>query len=242
MTDLDATPALDETPILDATTDLDAVWRRLASLTPARIGLGRSGAGLPTAEVLRFSLAHAQARDAVLTPFDAKAFVAELTALGLPSVEVSSAAPVRDVYLRRPDLGRRLDETGAARLDARPEKGADLAVVVADGLSSTAIAANAAAFLAELLPRLGRLGLSLAPVVVASGGRVALGDEVGERLAAKMVLVLIGERPGLSSPDSLGAISPMARRSGAAMRSATASPTSATAASRPPPPPSSSPG
>ncbi|WP_332691435.1 ethanolamine ammonia-lyase subunit EutC [Devosia sp.] len=180
-------------------------WSRLAGLTPARIALGRSGAGLPTQEVLKFAMAHAQARDAVHAPFDAARLASEIESLGFPVQHVSSAAPARDVYLRRPDLGRRLDDTSARVLEALPTKGADLAIVIGDGLSSMAVGSNAAAFVDAMVPHIQRLGLHLAPVVIASGARVALGDEVGERLGARMVLVLIGERPGLSSPDSLGA-------------------------------------
>jgi ethanolamine ammonia-lyase small subunit len=207
-------------------------WRRLAALTPARIALGRTGASLPTAEVLQLALAHARARDAVHTPFDAAATVADLEALGLSALAVSTDATSRDLYLRRPDFGRRLDAASAARLDldrlerqadgrpdpasSHPAAGAtddpaadlaarDLAIVVGDGLSATGVAVNAVPLIAALLPHVHRLGLSLAPVAVATGARVALGDEIGARLAARMVLVLIGERPGLSSPDSLGA-------------------------------------
>ncbi|TCR66175.1 ethanolamine ammonia-lyase subunit EutC [Bosea sp. BK604] len=188
-------------------------WAALARLTPARIGLGRSGASLPTGEVLRFGLAHAQARDAVHIPFRAGEVAASLAALAGETVEVESAAPSRDLYLRRPDLGRRLSSQGRTALAAH--RGAcDLAIVVADGLSSTAIHQNAAPFVAVLLPALQRQQLRLAPIVVASQGRVALGDEIGELLGARAVVMLIGERPGLSSPDSLGAYLTFAPRSG----------------------------
>lgn len=189
--------------------DAADTWRRLAALTPARIALGRSGAGLPTREVLKFALAHAQARDAVHTPFDAGA-LAERLAGDAPAdtprpLRVASQAVDRTLYLRRPDLGRRLDEDGARILEEAADGPRDLAVVVGDGLSSTAVEANAAPLLAALRPHLDRLGLGRTPLVVASGARVALGDAIGERLSARMVLMLIGERPGLSSPDSLGA-------------------------------------
>ncbi|WP_018700509.1 ethanolamine ammonia-lyase subunit EutC [Amorphus coralli] len=190
--------------------DLTDRWRRLASLTPARIALGRSGAGLPTDEVLRFSLAHAQARDAVHTRFDAE-MLARTLADGLPRdaprpLRVASQAVDRALYLRRPDLGRRLDADGARILnEAATGTSCDLAIVVGDGLSSTAVSENAAPLLAALRPHLDRLDLTVAPLVIATGARVALGDAIGEQLGARMVLVLIGERPGLSSPDSLGA-------------------------------------
>lgn len=202
------------TPDADTEAGTDSGWRWLTDLTPARIALGRAGAGLPTREVLKFALAHAQARDAVRNRLDAAAQVERIATAGFPVLRVSSAAPGIEAYLRRPDLGRRLDAASAGSLDEFAEKGADLAVVVADGLSSTGVEANALPLLAALRPRLDALGLSLSPVVVAEGARVALGDEIGSRLGARMVLVLIGERPGLSSPDSLGAYLTFAPRVG----------------------------
>ncbi len=189
-------------------------WTALRARTPARIAIGRSGASLPTREVLAFALAHAQARDAVHTPFDAAAVMARIEAMDLPTVLVDSAALDRGVYLRRPDLGRRLSDAARADLGRRSAGPVDLAIVVADGLSSTAAHAHAAPLIAALLPRVRAERWSLAPVVVARQARVALGDEVGERLGARLVLVLIGERPGLSSPDSLGAYLTFAPRVG----------------------------
>lgn len=177
-------------------------WRRLAALTPARIGLGRAGSGLPTREVLAFALAHARARDAVRTPLDAEAVASQIAALGLAVVQVESQAADRETYLRRPDLGRVLSPGGRARLVREGE--VDLALVVADGLSSAAVHAHAAAVIAALLPHAEKAGWRLGPVVVARQARVALGDEIGEALSARAVAVLIGERPGLSAPDSLG--------------------------------------
>jgi ethanolamine ammonia-lyase small subunit len=188
-------------------------WTALSRFTPARIALGRSGASLPTREVLAFGLAHALARDAVHLAFDPDAVAAELAGLGLHTIRVASAAPSRTIYLTRPDLGRRLGDSGRAAL-SRVSGGSHLAIVVADGLSSEAVHRNAAPLIGALLPRLARQGLSLAPVVLASQGRVALGDEIGEALGASAVLVLIGERPGLSSPDSLGAYLTFAPRRG----------------------------
>lgn len=180
-------------------------WQALRRLTPARIALGRVGASLPTAEVLRFGLAHAQARDAVQRPFDARSLAARLEADGWATLGVASRAATREHYLLRPDLGRRLDEASAARLDALAAGGAaaELVFVAADGLSSLAAERHAPALLAALRPLLPR-GRRIGPVVVARQARVALGDEIGERLGASLVVVLIGERPGLSSPDSLG--------------------------------------
>lgn len=180
-------------------------WIRLRRFTEARIGLGRSGTGMPTREVLKFSMAHAEARDAVRTPIDWSSIEQGLAALELHGVRVASQATDRDSYLRRPDLGRRLSpgsrETLAALVPAQPE----LLLIVADGLSSTAVAANALPTIAALLPHVQRNGWRLGPVLLASQARVALSDEAGERLNSRAVLMLIGERPGLSSPDSLGA-------------------------------------
>lgn len=185
----------------------------LTKLTPARIALGRSGASLPTREVLRFGMAHAQARDAVHAPFEAEDVAGRLAALDLEVVQVDSAARSREEYLRRPDLGRRLSPGSREALMAK-RADVDLAIIVADGLSSTAVHQNIAPLVAALLPMLARQGVRLAPTVVAREARVALGDEIGEALGARAVAVLIGERPGLSSPDSLGAYLTFAPRAG----------------------------
>lgn len=188
-------------------------WAQLAALTPARIGLGRAGASLPTREVLRFGLAHAQARDAVHEGLRPDDLAAELVALGLETLQVESAAPTREAYLRRPDLGRALSEESRIALAAHSGS-FNLAIVIGDGLSATAIHRNARALLAALLPPLRARSLTLAPVVIATQARVALGDEVGEVLGARLVAMLIGERPGLSSPDSLGVYLTFAPRRG----------------------------
>lgn len=199
-------------------------WQALRRFTAARIALGRAGTSLPTARHLEFQLAHARARDAVHAALDADALERDLQALGLPTVRLHSAAPDRDTYLKRPDLGRRLDDASRARLAAlaapattTPDAAAlryDVALVVADGLSAQAASRHAAPLVAALLPRLSDAGLVVAPVAVVLQGRVAVGDEVGERLGARLVVVLIGERPGLSSPDSLGAYLTWAPRAG----------------------------
>lgn len=183
----------------------DPAWLNLRRFTDARIGLGRAGSALPIKEVLSFSMAHAQARDAVTTPIDWQPLADELRALGLESIRIASAAPDRDTYLRRPDLGRRLSPASRQLLAAEPGAKPDLLIVIADGLSSTGVSANAAGLIAELLPLARKSGWSVGPVLLASQGRVALGDEAGEIFNAHAVLMLIGERPGLSSPDSLGA-------------------------------------
>ncbi|ARO55697.1 ethanolamine ammonia-lyase [Methylorubrum zatmanii] len=189
-------------------TQTDTLWQRLARLTPARIGLGRAGAGLPTREVLKFGLAHAQARDAVHTPMDAAAIAGAIEALGLPTVTVTSGAEDRATYLRRPDYGRRLSpESLKALSDSAADSAAgpvDLAIVVADGLSARAVHEGAAALLAAFKPHAEAAGWRLAPVTIATQARVALGDAAGAALRARAVVVVIGERPGLSSPDSLG--------------------------------------
>ncbi len=184
---------------------VDTAWRRLTDLTPARIGLGRSGTGLPTTRVLEFAMAHAQARDAVHARFDAEALAGEITALGYEVLRVASTADSTELFLRRPDLGRRLSDADRAKLSARDAQACDLAIVIGDGLSATAVHGHALNLLKVLLPALEQRCLKLAPLTIASGTRVALGDEVGALLKAKLVLVLIGERPGLSAPDSLGA-------------------------------------
>jgi ethanolamine ammonia-lyase small subunit len=169
---------------------------------------------LTTEEVLRFQLAHAEARDAIHVPLDGEALATQIAALGCKVVRVATPATRRDIYLRRPDLGRRLEPESAERVDKLRCDGLDIAIVVADGLSSRAVANNAVPLLSRLIPKFVDAGFTLMPVVVAEGARVALGDEIAERLAARLVLVLIGERPGLSSPNSLGAYLTYAPRPG----------------------------
>jgi ethanolamine ammonia-lyase small subunit len=190
-------------------------WAMLRQFTDARIALGRAGVSLPTAAHLDFQLAHAKARDAVHLALDvaqlANTLNAELQDQPAPCLTLHSAAPDRTNYLQRPDLGRRLDAAARDTLDAlKTSKQApsprpyDLAFVVVDGLSALAIEQNAAPFLIALQARLATENWSIAPICIVEQGRVAVGDEVAERLGAKMVVVLIGERPGLSSPDSMG--------------------------------------
>lgn len=177
----------------------------LRRLTPARVALGRAGASLPTDALLDFSLDHARARDAVHAAFDRSGLIASLGVLGCESVAVASRAGSRRDYLRRPDLGRRLDQPSVDLLNGRRGSPCDLVVVIGDGLSPMAVHAHAVELLRQLLPRLAADGVTVGCVVVASSARVALGDEIGALLAARMVVMLIGERPGLSAPDSLGA-------------------------------------
>lgn len=181
-------------------------WEHLRRHTAARIALGRAGASLPTAEWLRFGVAHALARDAVHLPFDADALAAQLREHAFDAVSIESAAADRATFLRRPDLGRRLSPRSAALLaETAAGTSCDLAVVVGDGLSALAAHRHALPLLLELRPRLEAAGLAIGRVAPARQCRVALGDEAGVRLNARAVLVLLGERPGLSSPDSLGA-------------------------------------
>lgn len=189
-------------------------WLDLRRHTPARIALGRSGNSLPTAEWLRLGAAHAQARDAVHLPFDSDAVSAELALQGIAPLVVESAAGDRATHLRRPDLGRRLSPRSAALLADRGAGQGGVAVVVGDGLSARAVHAHAAALLGALQPLLAAQGQPVGAVVLAHQARVALGDEVGALLHEPAVLVLIGERPGLSSPDSLGAYLTWAPRAG----------------------------
>jgi ethanolamine ammonia-lyase small subunit len=197
---------------LDAAPD---PWQGLRRFTSARIGLGHAGISQSTQAQLAFQLAHARARDAVHEALDSAALAGSLAQAWpeppgwLAPLVLHSAAAERNVYLQRPDLGRRLDEPSRERLrvlrhDAAHAPACDLAVVVVDGLSGRAVAQNAAPFLQALRPRLDASGWTLAPLTIVEQGRVAVGDEVGELLGARLAVVLIGERPGLSSPDSMG--------------------------------------
>ena len=190
-------------------------WRDLRQFTDARIGLGRAGISLPTSEMLAFQLSHAQARDAVNFPLDINEMKAKLTAITKANARVlhlHSQAVDRVTYLQRPDLGRKLNENSrqlllnfVAEQQQSTQEKYDLAIVVVDGLSSLAVQKNAAPFITELLSQLSvNKPLTLAPITLVEQGRVAIGDDIGELLNAQIVMVLIGERPGLSSPDSLG--------------------------------------
>ena len=179
-------------------------WAPLRRHTAARIGLGQVGGALPTREVLAFQAAHAAARDAVLQPWDTPRLVAQLEEMAWPTLQVRSLATDRSSYLRRPDLGRSLHPDDVAKLESQPHR-YDMAVMVTNGLSSTAVHEHAAPFLAAVRVQADRQGLALGPVVLADQGRVALGDEVGAALGCPLIVVVVGERPGLTSTDSLGA-------------------------------------
>jgi ethanolamine ammonia-lyase small subunit len=182
-------------------------WLELRRLTPARIALGRTGTSMPTGAQLDFQFAHAQARDAVHLPFDHAGLGAQLAERGRESVLLHSAATDRNSYLQRPDLGRKLSDESAQTLRAYAQAhpgGVDLAIVVADGLSALAVHRHTMPFLERMEEQITAEDWSVSPVILVEQGRVAVADEIGERLGAKMVVILIGERPGLSSPDSLG--------------------------------------
>ncbi len=196
----------DDTPPSTSPAQADP-WQQLRNLTAARIALGRAGTSLPTSAQLDFQFAHAQARDAVHLPFDGGALATRLSERGRECLSLHSAAADRHVYLQRPDLGRRLDDQSAAQLDAHAQanpQGYDVAVVIADGLSALAVDRHSLPMLQRIDEQAAAEGWSLAPVTLVSQGRVAVADEVAQRLKARMVVILIGERPGLSSPDSLG--------------------------------------
>ena len=185
-------------------------WTILRRHTPARISLGRAGTSLPTTEVLRFAAAHAGARDAVHLPLDVDALLADLRGQGLDAVAVASRAASRVEYLTRPDLGRQLTPDSRGALAGGT--GAGLCIVIGDGLSAIAAQMHAVPLIAALQAA----GVVAGRVVVATQARVALGDEIGECVAAALVLMLLGERPGLSSPDSLGAYLTWAPKTGRA--------------------------
>ena len=186
--------------------DDDGLWVELRRLTPARIGLRRTGASLATGPLLDLQLAHARARDAVHEPLDEPRLIAELAELGLPVLSVASASKDRQQYLTRPDVGRRLASSAEMALSQHARgNGYDAVLVVADGLSARAIQLHARPVLAGVLPALRAEGWGIAPLVVVRQGRVAVGDAIANALRANCVVVLIGERPGLSAPDSMGA-------------------------------------
>ncbi|ETX12421.1 ethanolamine ammonia-lyase small subunit [Marinomonas ushuaiensis DSM 15871] len=193
-------------------------WRKLNTFTDARVGLGRSGISVPTSHLLAFQLAHAQAIDAVHTQLNTNQLIKTLMEQNWIKEWTPDCAPLilhsraadRATYLQRPDYGRLLDEASATKLDAHRASSNDtydLAIVVVDGLSSLAIEQNTLPFLGALFSQIKthqKDDWKIAPICIVEQGRVAIGDDVCQRLNAKCVLVLIGERPGLSSPDSLG--------------------------------------
>ncbi|MCF6404562.1 ethanolamine ammonia-lyase subunit EutC [Chitinophaga filiformis] len=182
-------------------------WSSLKAFTAARIALGRTGTAIPLREVLSFKLAHAHARDAVYSRLDITLLMEQLQPFHTGTLLLHSSAADRQEYLQRPDKGRRLDAESIKTLRTLPvallQK--DVAIIIADGLSATAMNIHTLPLLTQLLPMLKAAGISTGPICLAEQGRVAIGDEIGELLKAKMTLVLIGERPGLSAADSMGA-------------------------------------
>lgn len=177
-------------------------WASLKAFTTARIALGRTGTAIPLREVLAFKMAHAHARDAVYSKLDTSALQEQLQSFHLPVPLLHSRAADRYEYLQRPDKGRRLDADSAASL---APLNADVVFVLADGLSATAVNVHACPLLQHVLPMLKATGISVGPLCLVQQGRVAIGDEIGALLKAKVTIVLIGERPGLSAADSMGA-------------------------------------
>ncbi len=180
-------------------------WHSLKKFTSARIGLGRAGGSLPTRELLDFSMAHAEARDAVHSELNVPLLREELADLNIGCIELCSKARTRYEYLQRPDFGRLLSDESREKLAGFKHDDIDLVIVVADGLSATAAQTQTPELLKIWLPMLRSASLRIGPVVIVRQGRVAVEDEIGALLGAKAAVILIGERPGLGTPDSLGA-------------------------------------
>ena len=179
-------------------------WVALRRFTQARIALGRAGHAVPTRELLDFQLAHAQARDAVHFPWDIDAFAEELRGIGEEVLVLDTPVGNRSEYLRRPDLGRILTEESRTRLGNCAAGEADVALMVTNGLSSTAVERHGLPLLQAILNGCRVRQIRLAPVFLVANGRVALSDDIGGTLAARVALIVVGERPGLSAADSLG--------------------------------------
>ncbi|HET6246516.1 MAG TPA: ethanolamine ammonia-lyase subunit EutC [Tepidisphaeraceae bacterium] len=180
-------------------------WSGLRRHTPARIALGRAGGSLPTKAVLEFAVAHAAARDAVHAALDIDALAESLRELGLGAIQLSSRALDRATYLHRPDLGRRLDAPSLSQLRQLPPGEIDIVIIIGDGLSAPAPQQQALPLLRELIPLLQADGLRIGPICIVREARVAIEDEIGAELRARAAVILVGERPGLGSADSLGA-------------------------------------
>jgi ethanolamine ammonia-lyase small subunit len=177
---------------------------QLKEFTAARIGIGRAGTSIPLKQSLAFKLAHAHARDAVYSELDTDKLSADLKQFELPLLLLHSQAAYREQYLQRPDLGRRLDEGSVELVNDHANAANDIVIIIADGLSATAVNHNALGLLKILIPQLQSAGLKLAPICLVKQGRVAVADDAGAHINARLSLILIGERPGLSSADSMG--------------------------------------
>jgi len=186
-------------------TPTDNPFSILKGFTAARIGLGRAGYSIPLKQSLEFKLAHAHARDAVYSELDIEGLTVQLAQFELPVLQLHSQAEYREQYLQRPDLGRQLDERSAGELTSYNTLQTDIVIIIADGLSATAVNHNAAGLLKILIPQLLTAGLKIAPLCLVKQGRVAVADDIGHQTKSKLSLILIGERPGLSSADSMGA-------------------------------------
>jgi ethanolamine ammonia-lyase small subunit len=186
-----------------STSTVQDPWADLKQFTRARIALGRVGSSLPTKEILDFGMSHAMARDAVHLALDIDTLQSQIESLGFEVLKLHSCAPDRASYLLRPDWGRRLNEQSAEIIKALPQQKIDISIVIGDGLSSLGVQKHAAPMLRAIQAAMSS-EWKIGPVVITSQARVALADEVGELLSSRMVILLIGERPGLSSPDSLG--------------------------------------
>ncbi|AUD03821.1 ethanolamine ammonia-lyase subunit EutC [Spirosoma pollinicola] len=189
-------------------------WEPLRAYTNARIALGKTGVSVPLSESLQFRLAHAHAKDAVYSQLNLDELTTALSITGLPVYCLRSRAVSRDMYLQRPDFGRLLDTPSEEQLRQLNSPPADISIIVADGLSATAIMKNAGAVIPVLVEKIQQAGYSLAPVIVVEQGRVAVKDAIGGILQPRLAIIFIGERPGLSSFDSMGAYITYAPRPG----------------------------
>ncbi|GAB2591832.1 ethanolamine ammonia-lyase subunit EutC [Spirosoma areae] len=180
-------------------------WEALKAYTNARIALGKTGISIPLRESLRVKLAHAHAKDAVYSQLNIADLQADLAGTGLPVYHVHSRAENRDIYLQRPDLGRLLNDQSIEQLRQLNSSPADISLIIADGLSATAIHKNAPPVVTAFVEKVRQAGYSLAPILLVEQGRVAITDAIGELLRPRLAIILIGERPGLSAPDSMGA-------------------------------------
>lgn len=179
-------------------------WHTLRRYTQARIAQGRSGCGLPTSALLDFQLAHAAARDAVHQPWAIDRFAKGVEALGLEALSLATPVASREQYLQRPDRGRCLDEISRWLLEARTAEAIDVALIISNGLSSTAVDSHGLALLEAITVAYRHSSLRLGPICLVPNGRVALSDEIGALLNARLAVIIVGERPGLSAADSLG--------------------------------------
>ena len=183
----------------------DESLQGLRQFTAARIGIGRTGTSIPLSQSLELKLAHAHARDAVYSELDIDKLSVDLKQFDLPVLILHSKAAYREQYLQRPDLGRELDETSVSAIKDYSHDKTDIAIIIADGLSATAVNHNTLNLLKILIPQLQSSGFKIAPLCLMKQGRVAVADHIGVCLKVKLSVILIGERPGLSSADSMGA-------------------------------------